>query len=57
MIPWGLFFQIVLLMLILWMIIAGLISTWQAGNNLNKRLSQLKEAEDGTLHYSGSSDS
>lgn len=45
---WTLFWQIVMLLLLLWLIVSSLISTVQAGRNLNRAL----EKNDGRIYAS-----
>ena len=56
MIPWTLFWQIVLLLLILWMIVSSLMGTYMAAKSVREAVSKVPEAESKTL-YSGSLDS
>ena len=50
--PWTLFWQIVLLILIIWMVLTGLISSWYAARGTNRLLENKSERQ----IYSGSSD-
>lgn len=56
MIPWTLFWQIVLLLLILWMIVSSLMGTYMAAKSVREAVSKAPEVKPTTL-YSGSSDS
>jgi len=53
MIPWVLFWQIVLLLLILWMIVSSLMGTYMAAKSVRAAVAEVKP----TTIYSGSSDS
>ena len=55
MIPWVLFWQIVLLLLILWMIVSSLMGTYMAAKTLRGAVAEVPEVKPTTL-YSGSSD-